>query len=48
MVAGELDGPFGPQPGRVDHPGAVGMIPDQVAGHFERGPPGFEPGAPVG
>ena len=51
MVASELDGPFGPQSGRVDHPGAVGVIPDQVAGHVKRGPdplPGFEPSASVG
>ena len=52
MVASELDGPFGPYPGRVDHSGAVGVIPDQVAGHLKRRPVlcprPVKPGAPVG
>src|SRR5580704_5770453 len=44
MVASELDGPLGPQPGRVDHTGAVGVVMVQVAGHVKRGSepwPGF-------
>ncbi len=51
VVAGELDGPFGPEPGRVHHAGPVRVVADQVAGHVEGGPgrvPGIEPGASVG
>ena len=48
MVAGELDGPFGPRPGRLDHPGPVRVVQDQFTGHLEGGPAGAEAGTPVG
>ncbi len=38
MVAGELDDPLRPQPGRVDHARPVRVLADQFPGHLEGGP----------
>ena len=48
MLAGERDGPLGPEPGRVDHARSVRVIADQLAGHLERGPARLQAGASVG